>query len=66
MIDKKYHSKGFGTKVIGILVNIYAINYSIRAIIHKNNNPSLLLFKKNGFLKTKKINNEFDLYEFKY
>ena len=29
LIDKKYHSKGFGTKVIGILVNIYSINYSI-------------------------------------
>ena len=57
--EKKYHSKGIGSKSINVAIKYLKKNKikKIYAYVHKDNLPSLRLFKKCGF-KMKKVNNQ--------
>ena len=58
-IGKQYHGKGIATECIKLIVN-YAFNElkleEISAYVFPDNNPSIRVLEKNGFVKTNEVN----------
>ena len=58
-IDKQYQDKGIATECIKLVVN-YAFDMlefkEISAYVFPDNNPSIRVLEKNGFVKTSEVN----------
>ena|SRR5215217_2137080 len=58
-IGKQYQGKGIATECVKLVVN-YAFDVlklkEISAYVFPNNNPSIRVLEKNGFVKTRKVN----------
>ncbi|MGZ5472077.1 MAG: GNAT family N-acetyltransferase [Nitrososphaeraceae archaeon] len=58
-IGKQYHGKGIATECIKLVVN-YAFDLldleEILAYVFPDNNPSIRVLEKNGFVKTSEVN----------
>lgn len=63
-IGKQYHDKGIATECIKLVVN-YAFNElkleEISAYVFPDNNPSIRVLEKNGFVKTNEVNEYYPL-----
>ncbi|MBI5728757.1 MAG: GNAT family N-acetyltransferase [Candidatus Magasanikbacteria bacterium] len=60
-LDPAFHGHGLGQVLLSETLHTFGGNESFRAVIKKNNQPSLKLFQRNGFVVTAESEDSFEL-----